>query len=703
MGRLEYDDNGFAYFGLGLGVSFLVPLTALLALQLMRPAGSGDASGASGGVSRARTAVERRKLAQVEKEESVRARLTRGFVVKAALVLLGWLFVLYLYSFTGQGQGDIAQFDPWEIMSVPEGALEDAAIQKAVKSAYRKLSLTYHPDRNVGKDVNEQATARLMFERVQKAHEILTDPDAYARFQSTGSPDGSKNMEVSIGLPKFLLEKQNHNLVLVVYLLVLVVVTPITVGSWYSQSKLFGDKLILNDTYNIFTLLLDKTTKLEQMPEVLALSAEFRALPPLEEADERALAALEERLKREGLMPREPSPKVHQRGFFQRWPGCARANVLIHAYLNRVELSGALARDLEFILRKSKMLVDAMNEAVLLQSRHVRQISDILRFEQLLSQALWLRDSPYQQLPHVGKTEVQQALLSNASLVRTLHTPERLGRLTGGMTAEQKDDVQAAAKLLPDVTVTVTIGTVAEENADGSLQFEDFACEGDIVTAHVELERRHELGPVHAPLLPFVKDETWFVLFCKKGDPNVLMQAKLTGSAATMRERITFPSRNFIKPGSHQFEFHVISTGYIGFDQVAKAELTLREENLVQLVELHPDDVALDKMPTLFEETFGVQAVSDDSDFADSDDDKNDKDKDGAEGKPVARRKSAGSQGSAKSEPGLDKEEEGAEGKPVARRKSAGSQGSAKSEPGLEKEEEDDQDMGEDAEKKKDK
>ena len=71
--------------------------------------------------------------------------------------------------------------------------------------------------------------------KVAKAHEALTDEDAKRNFELHGNPDGKQSLEVAIGLPTFLLEKENHTLILIVYLVGLVILVPSAVACWYSS------------------------------------------------------------------------------------------------------------------------------------------------------------------------------------------------------------------------------------------------------------------------------------------------------------------------------------------------------------------------------------------------------------------------------------------------------------------------------------
>ncbi len=83
-----------------------------------------------------------------------------------------------------------------------------------------------------------------------KAYEALTDEVSKENYLKYGNPDGKQSLEVSIGLPRFLLD--NPKVVLVLYLIGMVVIIPVAVGYWYSKSKQYGEKNILYDTYAAF-------------------------------------------------------------------------------------------------------------------------------------------------------------------------------------------------------------------------------------------------------------------------------------------------------------------------------------------------------------------------------------------------------------------------------------------------------------------
>jgi len=67
------------------------------------------------------------------------------------------------------------QRDYYEVLGVARDA--DA---KAIKEAFRKLALQYHPDRNKAPDAEER------FKQIAEAYAVLSDPDKRARYDSRG-------------------------------------------------------------------------------------------------------------------------------------------------------------------------------------------------------------------------------------------------------------------------------------------------------------------------------------------------------------------------------------------------------------------------------------------------------------------------------------------------------------------------------------
>ncbi|CAM9946707.1 unnamed protein product, partial [Hapterophycus canaliculatus] len=135
----------------------------------------------------------------------------------------GWAFFFFLMYSVGD-DAEIKGFDPFAILGVTP-----AAEPREIKKQYRALSLIYHPDKAslaiLGSEFKNKV-AEDMFMKIAKAYEALTDPTARENWDKFGNPDGKQPMEVSIALPTFLLEKEHHNTILIIYLIAMVVIIP---------------------------------------------------------------------------------------------------------------------------------------------------------------------------------------------------------------------------------------------------------------------------------------------------------------------------------------------------------------------------------------------------------------------------------------------------------------------------------------------
>jgi DnaJ-class molecular chaperone len=67
--------------------------------------------------------------------------------------------------------------NPYEVLGIPADAAEND-----IRSAYRKLAMRYHPDRNPG-----DASAEEKFKQVSEAYATLRDPEARSRYDRYGS------------------------------------------------------------------------------------------------------------------------------------------------------------------------------------------------------------------------------------------------------------------------------------------------------------------------------------------------------------------------------------------------------------------------------------------------------------------------------------------------------------------------------------
>mmetsp|Transcript_14179 Transcript_14179/g.17847 ORF Transcript_14179/g.17847 Transcript_14179/m.17847 type:complete len:315 (+) Transcript_14179:170-1114(+) len=71
--------------------------------------------------------------------------------------------------------------DPYEVL----GVAKDATTAQ-IKSAYRKLALKFHPDKQKGSE-EDKARATSLFTKIGNAYEILSDEDARRRYDATAN------------------------------------------------------------------------------------------------------------------------------------------------------------------------------------------------------------------------------------------------------------------------------------------------------------------------------------------------------------------------------------------------------------------------------------------------------------------------------------------------------------------------------------
>ena len=155
--NLQYDDTAFMHFMISA-----CSITALIFVYLIYR----DVTARTKSNIKAVRKMEhfKAKLANTEKSE-VSYIKTSGFGIKLLVIVCCLLSGIWAYSNVEENSTMIG-FDPYEILGINMDASTTV-----IKKAYRKLALTYHPDRNSN---NPEAAAK--FIRISKAYECLTDP-----------------------------------------------------------------------------------------------------------------------------------------------------------------------------------------------------------------------------------------------------------------------------------------------------------------------------------------------------------------------------------------------------------------------------------------------------------------------------------------------------------------------------------------------
>lgn len=203
---------------------------------------------------------------KVNHEKQIKSSwFTFGFFIQIALTVVIGYSLIGVYSKFGEKGGDLKRFDPYDILGIPTNATV-----AEINSAYRKLAVLYHPDKNQG---DPEASSK--FGLINKARDALLDERARRNYEQYGNPDGQSPLEIGIALPELLIKKENQIIVLVVFFLFLLVIIPAIGLYWFSSVSKYNKHGIYEGNLRRYAPLLNENTALKKFSFIMATSEEF--------------------------------------------------------------------------------------------------------------------------------------------------------------------------------------------------------------------------------------------------------------------------------------------------------------------------------------------------------------------------------------------------------------------------------------------
>jgi len=296
-----------------------------------------------------------------------------------------------------------------------------------------------------------------------KAYKALTDEEIRNNYIQYGHPDGKQSFSIGIALPKFIITDGNGKYVILVYAVMLGVLLPYLVGSWwYGTQRMSKEKVLIESANNLFREYNDEITQ-GGIITALSTGIEFqqtlkgdKAESHLGKLESRVLAESETSGLAGGLSTKDRLALDDLEGGVRR-----KTLALIWSYLGRVELDDSS-------LNKSKVevapIAHALNNsftAIALAFGTTAPILASYSTAQNLMQAVPPGASPLLQLPYFTKKIAQSVegvdSRTHLTLQQYMGLPEAYRKkLTVGkdlLTESQYQTAMNVARQLPNFQV----------------------------------------------------------------------------------------------------------------------------------------------------------------------------------------------------------------------------------------------------------
>ncbi|KAJ2785805.1 secretory subunit [Coemansia javaensis] len=611
--KYTYDESGVTFFYYALTILSLVVAPATLYLLF----GKNDAAAAA----KPRTPKVRARRAGTKGS---------GLTVKHALVAAGWALIFVLsYKVKTTEVTEAKLWDPYAILGIDNGEGEEA-----IRRAYRRLSLKWHPDK-VDTDMKEEAGARMA--EINRAHKTLTNPEARENYEKYGNPDGMQTQSMGIALPKMLVDAHTSPFVLALYGLVFGFVMPFYVGRWWYNSTRFQKDHILNPTMSTFFKNIREHISQRNLIELLTAASEFAEDDVRYRASEDgALNAIADRVKeasrRHALEMFAPSKKFPGK---DAW----KASVLLHAHFFRIGIDNAALAD-----QQQQVVVTALT----LVHRGLLQISTshnwygcsalLMNISQMLVQGVYTHDSPLVQLPNItgdlqAKAYKEKKLYSVHQLMRMPAPAQR--QALAALSDKQFEEAIQVAKTVPRLEIARVLLTVVGDkiitpaaivtlivkvriaNAPGldvargkkgaavadieNIGDEDTAAIEDFVAEHAKSEQKQTPPEAYCPHFAGRKDSQWWLSFANYQSGKLVVPPVRISDLAT--ERVVVLQFQ-APPQKETYRFHlaVKSDSYIGSDVMQEVEMTV-----VDRASLPPEPAVVDDISEPEEDSLAAQ------------------------------------------------------------------------------------------------
>ncbi|KAG5673800.1 hypothetical protein PVAND_003817 [Polypedilum vanderplanki] len=306
-------------------------------------------------------------------------------------------------------------------------------------------------------------------------------------------------------------------------------------------------------TIELFSLSLNNKTKIRGLLEIISSAAEYEDVV-VRHREDLVLKALAQRLPNKLTGANGSAPKYNDPHI--------KTNLLLQAHLSRIQLSAELQSDTETILGKAIRLIQACVD-VLSSNGWLSPAVAAMELAQMVTQAMWSKDSYLKQLPHFTTDIIKRCQEKNIETIFDI--------------MELEDDERSKLLQLDDRKMA-DVARFCNRYPNIEMNFEvidkDNIRSGSSVNVEVQLEREDEItGPVIAPFFPQKREEGWWVVI---GDPknNSLLSIKRLTLQQKANVKLDFVAPS---PGNYEYTLYFMSDCFMGVDQEYKFNINVGE------------------------------------------------------------------------------------------------------------------------------
>ena len=383
-------------------------------------------------------------LIQAQKK---RQRRKERKLKRIVAVIFGWISMAYLaYLVYNSEQTRIKLWDPYDILGVSRSLSE-----REIDKFYRRLSIVYHPDK-VKPDPNKNETVESINDRwveMTKAYKALTDEDIRNNYLMYGNPDGKMSTSIGIALPKWMVEEGNRWIVVGFYGVLLGVLLPWTLGSWwYGTQSRTKEGVVHKSAGNLFKEWKEDVDEIDILGAV-SVGEEYKEIVKSD-----AGAAKVEKLVMLSDVPEEAKKKIRS----EDDPVKRKSLCLLWAYLARIDLGDAELEKEKYSIPPVAFLLNNSFTSITLPFQLLSPLVASYHAQQHLIQATTPKSSPALQLPNFSPEVVQKlsgtSSKSPLTIQKLMALPPSVRRsLCSALTDSQYKSAMKTASSIPNLQV----------------------------------------------------------------------------------------------------------------------------------------------------------------------------------------------------------------------------------------------------------